>query len=167
MTNKALGWKRNRQIHEDVEFPSGAVADLQPVDTQNMIAEDGSIPDTFYATTIEMDQAKEMGNPLSMTGAQAKEFMEMQAYVTRQAAKRAFVSPRIVDGDPNYDNDEISFQDLPPADKQFLWKWLTEGGEPADALRRFRAEQQARSVAAASQMPSVLPASVEVNGSNG
>lgn len=165
MSEKAKRWKQNRQIYKDVEFPSGATADLQRVDTQAMIAEDGSIPDTFYSLAIEQEQAQATGQPMSLSGAQAKEFMQMQGYITMQAARKAYVSPRIVD-EPNYDNDEIAIEDLTPADKQFLWKWLTEGGEPADALRRFRQTQQTGSVVAAQTMPSVLPASVASNGNN-
>jgi len=164
--NKALRWKQNRQIFKDVEFPSGAIADLQRVDTQDMIAEDGSIPDTFYAMVMEQEQAQSRGEAFNVSGAEAKEFLKTQTYLTVQAARKAFVSPRIAD-EADYENDVIAIADLTSADKQFLWGWLTSGGTPAEALRRFRQAQQGGSVVAAPSMPSVLPASVAGNGDNG
>jgi hypothetical protein len=106
-----------------------------------------------------MQQLKEAGISL-------REFIQKTTSLSENAAVKVFVSPRIVEN-PNYDNDEIALSDLTEADKAFLWQWLTQGGDPGDALRRFRAAQQVRSVATASSMPEILPVSSAGDGDNG
>jgi hypothetical protein len=168
-SNKALRWKQNSEIFKDVEFPSGCIADLKRLNTTQMITDDGSIPDAMYEAMMGGNQAqdeKAIMRQLKEAGVSLREFVQKSTSLSENAAVKVFVSPRIVEN-PNYNNDEIALSDLTDADKAFLWQWLTQGGEPGDALRRFRAAQQARSVAATSSMPKILPVSGEGNGDNG
>jgi hypothetical protein len=168
-SNKALRWKQNSEIYKDVEFPSGAVADLKRLNTTQMITEDGSIPDAMYEAMMGGSQTqdeKAIMQQLKEAGITLREFIQKTSSLSENAAVKVFVSPRIVEK-PDYDRDEIALSDLTEADKAFLWQWLTQGGEPGDALRRFRAAQQNRSVAAAPSMPEILPVSGAGNGDNG
>lgn len=139
MSNKITWSTVRKQRLEGIEvtLPSGLTARLRPVNLDDLIYA-GQIPDALtsmvnkmlnqnIATTQDKPTADFADNPLET----ARDVLQYYAVI----CKSVFVYPRVVD-DPQGD-DEISFLDVLPEDREFVVTWAEE---PQSRLSNFRSE---------------------------
>lgn len=154
--SSAAEFRRLRQDWEEgflFEFPSGMVAQLRPIDVADFIGMD-RIPDAL--TPLIVAQAERKGTKDPSPDEVLRQDIELVAIF----AKRAFVSPRVVDEITDPEN-EITVADLLPEDRIALTGLLNM---PASVLRRFRTEQ-AGDVEAVDGLSGDAPAAIENDGS--
>lgn len=150
MSNELIvttGNKWRESLYEIVRLPSGNVAKLKRVSLLGLAAQ-GQLPDFFTGIVVSSMNGSNQGiaNP--------KAIPEMNKAMT-VICKECFVSPQIVDDNPN--DTQITMHDLTDMDKAFVVKWASGG--KAEALRTFPTGQNP-GVGAVSHVPAVRPASV-------
>lgn len=114
----AAGWKRKT---EAVQLPSGNVAELKRPNAISLIMEDDNIPDQL--TNFVLGRIN--GTPDGTIGVENRKPVMMLA---RLVAQEAFVNPRIVEGEPDYDNGEISISDVDDFDLFAVLEWAVSAG---------------------------------------
>jgi hypothetical protein len=142
----AAQWKKSILA----ELPSGMVAELRRVSAIQMVMDDGSIPDDLYGYMLQAADGSLNENDIKNDPKALKGYFMLQMKVV----KAAFVSPKIVDENPNYDAGEILLDDIEDADLQFVANWAMQGGDEKAALKRFR-EEQTRALAATQTVQNV------------
>lgn len=145
--SRAKKWKR--KVYEDFEFPnSDLTADIQKPRMYALITKDGNIPNKFFGDIFgDANQKKAMLE--KMKPEERAEYMQTMMYLADQITIAAFVSPKIVQENANYEDDEINLSDIDDEIKDFLMNWVMGGGEPDAAIKRFLAAQQKASMDAA------------------
>ena len=154
----ASDWKQQTWI---TKLPSGKVIEVKKPEVFEMIADDGTIPDTAFEMFMKGDGKQQS----EMSAKDMREQMQMLLLLSKRLIPHVIVNLTVVtEGDADYDNGEIHVTDLDQQDRIFLVMWAMEGGEPELALARFLEQSKRASVPVASNMPDVLPASVTENG---
>lgn len=114
----AAKWKRTT---ETVQLPSGNIAELKRPNTISLIMEDDNIPDQLTNFVL----GKINGGPDGTINAENRKPVMQLA---RLVAKEAFVNPRIVEGEPDYDAGEIAITDVDDFDLFAVLEWAVSAG---------------------------------------
>ncbi|MEM4406012.1 MAG: hypothetical protein QXS68_03110 [Candidatus Methanomethylicaceae archaeon] len=131
-------WKRPRQ-GELVTLPSGRVARIRRPNIDEMLLL-GKIPNPLIPIVLGLVRKDEFEGVENLPddvkaermAALYKEFLLQM----KTLCEAAFVEPRMSD-DPS-DEGAISFFDLTPEDRDFLWEWMKQ---PVTAVEGFRQGQ--------------------------
>jgi len=143
--NRAHQWKKKT---EELTFPSGNVALVKKPSLFAIMNQDGNIPNSFYVAMFSVDQKSGLVDMSGMSDEQKIEYVKTMMYMADKVAREAFVSPSIADH-PDYDNDEITLDDIDDQDKEHLLNWVMGGGQVPE-VRKFP-PKKGRRVAAASK----------------
>lgn len=114
--------KQWRKIYTDVPLPSGNQADLRKPDfvALLMTSENGEIPTSLRSMVIESLRS---GGKTKTKWQISEDELPALYTMVKTICKAAFVRPRIVET-PNYDNDEISMDDIDIAtDGMWVFNW--------------------------------------------
>lgn len=125
-------WRKAREEGVLVKLPTGHVAKLRPVTIESLLLF-GKVPNQLTALVAEMirnGQVVPKDNE-DVVGL-AKEFLTLSTILVQEI----FLSPKIVENPKA--NDEISFFDLSPVDREWAINWANA---PIVSLEPFREEQ--------------------------
>lgn len=126
-------WRKKAREGELIDLPSGNTARVRNVPISLFFTQAPSMNNSLMSVVGEFINRKESDDQKkaieNLIEAKAKEFFEFVDVV----CKLAFVSPRIVEGEPQGD-DEIGVSDLDDADKMAVIQLL---GMPAEQLEPF------------------------------
>lgn len=128
-TSSAKEFKLKREAREKGELltlSSGLVVLVKRPNITRMIAK-GLVPNSILQKFMVL-QDKNTYDPKDI---------EAILVFQKEMAKQALVKPIIVD-EPNYDNDEISVDDLEDTDLAEIWQYVNGGIEEVDKFRRER-----------------------------
>jgi hypothetical protein len=153
--NFASAWKKQTMV---VEFPSGNRAEVARPDAMSFLAESGDIPDDFLTILMASSREESDAATSALTPNRKLEYAKFMVAASERLISTYFVNPVVVSGNaPNYENGEISHEDvkaMDSQDKQFFLNFGMYGGEPVEALKRFR-QQQAQLLAAPQNSKSI------------
>lgn len=141
-TNRAQAFK---QLQQEVKLPSGVAVLVRQPNVESLITEEGGVPDTLFDlmfSGIEPDKAE--AKVKQMSNDEKRAYLKAQLHLADQIVKQCFVSPMVVDSEPDYELDQIVIEDIPIKDRIYIMQWAMGNGEDsARTLARFRAEQRA------------------------
>lgn len=124
----ASSWKR---ITEEHTLPSGRVVELRPIDPIEVVMSSGNVPGNLSSFI-----AKSMSGKAAALNLEAQDAAFMPELAAR-VCKAAFINPRIVDHEPDYEAGEIELADIPFVDKMDVFSWAFSAGGQRDAAVAF------------------------------
>ncbi len=128
----ASSWKR---VSEEHTLPSGRVVELRRIDPIEVVMSGGNVPGSLSGFI-----AKAMSGKSAALNLQAEDATFMPELAGR-ICKAAFVYPRIVDDEPDYDAGEIALADIPFVDKMDVFSWAFSAGGQRNAAEAFPQQQ--------------------------
>ncbi len=135
----ATSGKAWRARTEEVQLPSGNVAELRKPDVLALVMRNGGIPDVLTAQVMG-GLVDENAKPPEFGAKELGQLLEMLNVVTRAC----FVNPRIVDkAEAELADDELRIEHVSMEDKQFVFAWAIGGGD-GSAVQNFLAQQAQR-----------------------
>jgi len=117
------------------QLPSGKIAELQPVGLDFFINMD-HIPDSLTPTILEMFNPSD--NKVFAIDTKTIEGIKKTRDFLDLLCIACFVTPKVVDSNPDYVNGEISVRDISLIDKEAVMEFFNA---PATALTSFREKQ--------------------------
>lgn len=135
VTNRALQWQRQTEV---IQLPSGLEAEVQRPNATSMILESGDVPE-FLAQRVltQMFSPDQNGAAPGIVRVGTKDLASIGKLIN-QVVIASLVSPRIVDGDPDYAKDEISLADVRDTDKSFIFQWAMNGHGEGTEVRNLQ-----------------------------
>lgn len=133
----AAAWREPREKGYVLALPSGNTARIRPVALDVMI-QDGRLPDLLSPIAARSLWTETDVEEIGKVGELATGMAELFGYV----CKASFIEPRIVDGEEDLGEGEISLSDISFDDKAFVFQLAIQ---PAQVLHRF-CEKQAGDV---------------------
>lgn len=140
-TNRAQQWAQSN--NETLELPSGRDCVVRPPNALTMIMEDGDVPDFLYANFL---QGFQTGNgAVAQQELGAREQLKQTSQFINRVVQRSLVSPKIVDGNPDHEDDEITIDMVEDGDKWHIFGWAMAkvGMEDTEVLKSFLEKQKA------------------------
>ena len=134
MATSGKEWRKAREQGIPTVFPSGAEADIRPVEVDFFLLA-GKVPDILAPLINKMIAGEENYKIALPPSEQIEKHTEWVAFL-RDLCTYAFVHPQVVAA-PQSD-DEIAFEDIALVDKLFLFARFAN---PAHRIKRFRANQ--------------------------
>jgi hypothetical protein len=132
----ASEWRNKAEL---VKMPSGRVAKLRRANLLTMIRDGENVPNFLATKVTERLSGRKPAN------AAAPDSLEMARSAVDSVffiAKAVFVYPRLVDGEPQAD-DEVCIADVPESDLAFAASYATGDAAVIDAVATFRRQAQA------------------------
>lgn len=118
---RAQMWRSRTEV---IELPSGMDCEVRVINGIAAITRNGKIPNALSSVLMDTNKTGRW-NP--QDAEQLGEVMETAKVV----ARRVLVSPKVVDGEPDEANDEVTIEDIPQGDLFFIFSWAM-GGKSAD-----------------------------------
>jgi len=130
----AVEWQRKTEL---LQLPSGKVVEVRDVDAVGMLlsSPDGSIPDFITQQLADGLRGKKSKSALKVEFT-PKDFPAL-IQIANAITRACIVTPRIVDGEPNYEAGEIHLSDINFDDRLFILNQKMPSEELATA-ERFR-----------------------------
>jgi hypothetical protein len=126
-------FREKRLQPHTLTLPSGLVVSLKRPSIKILISS-GVIPDAIAGKIMNMD--KDTSGKTVIRPQQMHDIVEFQKIV----ATHALVSPKVVD-QPDYDNNEISIDDIDADDQDAIMSFVVEGVEADKTAASFRDKQ--------------------------
>lgn len=117
-----------REAGEEFELTTGIKVRVRRPSITNMVKA-GIVPANVAGAALKFDSGKPMSDR------DVQRLFELKNIIV----EAALISPRIVKSDPNYDNDEIIFDDLTEDEINDIYQYVQVGLE---TLVKFRKERQ-------------------------
>lgn len=130
--SSAQEFKKQREAREAgdvITLASGLTVRLKRPEITKIIAQ-GLIPAQLVQRFMS---AQSTGDTKQMKPEDFEALLKFQIVT----AKHSFVEPRVVD-EPNYDNNEISIEDLSSEDLEEVWAYANGGTQAVDQFRKER-----------------------------
>lgn len=128
----ASEWRSEAKL---VQMPSGRVAKLRRISVMGMIREGESVPNFLAAAVNENLSGKKAAKAAPDALETARSAVDSIFFI----AKAVFVYPRLVDGEPQAD-DEVSITQIEEADLAFAATYATGDAAVIKAAAMFRRE---------------------------
>lgn len=132
----------------DVTVPSGFVFKMEKPSKFGMLFGLGKLPQFAASGAVEKWTEAEIIKGLE-TGDSDTTELAKAAFLTRDKVVKLSHSPKIVLGDADYENDELSASngDISDEDLTYLFRWVQAGGDESMMLGTFPRGSQQRPVA--------------------
>jgi len=132
-TNGSYFKRRNEQDKTGKPITIGDITFLVGRPSLASLTKQGIIPSELAAKATNIQQKAGKGRPLT-----TKEVEDLNQY-QKVVLKSSLRSPQIVDENPNYESNQIAYEDLTDSEATELMMYVQGGDE---ALRMFRVERQ-------------------------
>lgn len=127
---EASAWGKRSSEGIVVELPSGFVVKLRPVSMETLLLE-GRLIDPL--TPIVAEIISTGGHDFKDPVQGARDMIELK----RVMCTASLMYPKLVKENPNYDEGEIKYEDIPSEDTEFIMSWALR---PQKELTTFRKE---------------------------